>query len=98
MVLLPELLTGKPQQCQPDLIPVLLMVFLRQSHRLLIEQARVSHLYRRFQPILMSALLLDLKDIQALRQKIAPADILRLPMPRHLLRILRHHLGAMDNI
>ena len=42
--------------------------------------------------------LLDLEDVQALRQQGLTAQILRLAMAGDLLGVLRDHFGAVDNI
>ncbi len=63
LIFFTKFLARKPQKGQADLIPILLVVFFCQLHRLVVEQAGIGHLYGRLQAVFVGALLLDLENI-----------------------------------
>ena len=74
------------------------MILFCDLDRLFVKQRSVRHLDRRLQPVLVRSLLLETEDIKRLCEKRFSSDILFLPVSGHLLGILRHHLGTMNNI
>ena len=51
-----------------------------------------------FQTVFVGALLLNLENVQTLRQQRLPADVLGLTLTGDLFRVLRNHLRAVDNV
>ena len=88
----------QPQQAQGDFVAVNPVVLLGQRHGLVVEQTGVGHLDGGFQAVVVGALLLELEDIQALRQQGLAADILRLSLAGDLLGVFRHHFRAVDDV
>ena len=74
------------------------MVLLGQRHSLVVEQAGVGLLDGGFQTVFVGTLLLNLENVQALRQQRLPADVLGLTLTSDLFRVLGNHLRAVDNV
>ena len=98
LILLTELLTGQTKKGKGDLIAEFFMVVLRDLHSFLIEEGRVCHLDCDLESVLMGYALLRLKNIERFRKQLFITDVLFFPVAGHCRRVLRHHLGPMDNI
>ncbi len=98
LILFTELLAGKAEKGEGNLIAVHFVVIFGYLHSLLVKERRISHVYRDFQPIFMGKPLLGPEDVERFCQKLFIPDIFLFSMASNGSGVLRNHFRPVDHV